>query len=814
MAEEKKIATGHIGNALRSTAADHVTTFADEIFDTERQKYQNEVTADLEATDNEIKADLEAEKARAKAAEEANAQAITDEVARAKAAEEAIIYDVSSHNDGAVFDSISALLGNSNLDTLIPVSFRHGGMTIKYVQTTDNKYVQYRLMKNTWSTDVYDWAFMEGNVYVDNNEFITALKDSIGNLLFWIRKIDGGIDWSYGVPKPVKDYILQIKNTLDSLLAQKVDKVNNKGLIDTEYAATKTSIENIEFSDVSRDENGNIIEGTKKDGKKYIWDFDFHTVQVILKLVRENLSDVHTAQVILELVKENLLEQKIGEYNFPEYIFSVWNTIPYDYIRGSIKEYSREYLNTVYADRLYRNSSALFDGVSHTKILSDDTRWRNTIPVGQNIHTQQIGITVGGNGYEKISDNVNLHTIKNVVAKNKVITVMTIGDSITDLNTGFWDAPLLPTGGNWAYESFMRELFMMDNIDNIEYNNAQTDEIKCHLVGTRNGVKREITYRGYTITHTEDCMEGRASWSCADYLRYPIHATISEGLYDILGLKTHTGQAWSGSSANRLLCRNTCWGVYPPDITEASWNAFRGRIGAESVAWQDATPEQKAVLSTWASVTIVENPDNPFYCKDDYDSINNIMFSWSAYYDRYKTKEDDGETDLVVQGTKAIQGTTVCVPKYVVIELGTNDGSFNNFGVSDIMVMANHIKSHTNAKIILVCPAYPASQLSAFGKNIAQTLDVRNQVPYQRNKKIIESCGTLSEQVTNGIYYCPSYFVQGYDTSRTHRCESLNGEDEYLYSWDAGDVHPGLYAHKQIGYQLYATILYDIAVNL
>ena len=63
MAEEKKIATGYIGNALRSAADNHTTTFADEIFDTERQKYQNEVTADLEATDNEIKVDLEAEKA-------------------------------------------------------------------------------------------------------------------------------------------------------------------------------------------------------------------------------------------------------------------------------------------------------------------------------------------------------------------------------------------------------------------------------------------------------------------------------------------------------------------------------------------------------------------------------------------------------------------------------------------------------------------------------------------------------------------------------------------------------------------------------
>ena len=43
MAEEKKIATGYIGNALRSSAANHTTTFADEIFDTERQQYQSEV---------------------------------------------------------------------------------------------------------------------------------------------------------------------------------------------------------------------------------------------------------------------------------------------------------------------------------------------------------------------------------------------------------------------------------------------------------------------------------------------------------------------------------------------------------------------------------------------------------------------------------------------------------------------------------------------------------------------------------------------------------------------------------------------------
>lgn len=68
-----------------------------------------------------------------------------------------IIYDVSAHNDGAVFESLQALLSSSNLSTLIPTSVRHGGMSIRFVQSADNKYVQYRLMANTFSTTTTDW---------------------------------------------------------------------------------------------------------------------------------------------------------------------------------------------------------------------------------------------------------------------------------------------------------------------------------------------------------------------------------------------------------------------------------------------------------------------------------------------------------------------------------------------------------------------------------------------------------------------------------------------------------------------------------
>ena len=48
MAEKLKIAKGNIGNAQHSIAKDHVTTFVDEVFDEDNQKYQSEINDELD----------------------------------------------------------------------------------------------------------------------------------------------------------------------------------------------------------------------------------------------------------------------------------------------------------------------------------------------------------------------------------------------------------------------------------------------------------------------------------------------------------------------------------------------------------------------------------------------------------------------------------------------------------------------------------------------------------------------------------------------------------------------------------------------
>ena len=59
--------------------------------------------------------------------------------------ESEVIYDVSSRNNGAVFESLQSLLSSPELNSLIPISVRCGGMSIRFINS-NNRYVQYRYM--------------------------------------------------------------------------------------------------------------------------------------------------------------------------------------------------------------------------------------------------------------------------------------------------------------------------------------------------------------------------------------------------------------------------------------------------------------------------------------------------------------------------------------------------------------------------------------------------------------------------------------------------------------------------------------------
>jgi len=64
-------------------------------------------------------------------------------------------YDISAANSDTAYADLAAALGMDGEN--VPEAVRKGGMSVKFVQTSDNKYVQYRLMAQSFTTDVTQW---------------------------------------------------------------------------------------------------------------------------------------------------------------------------------------------------------------------------------------------------------------------------------------------------------------------------------------------------------------------------------------------------------------------------------------------------------------------------------------------------------------------------------------------------------------------------------------------------------------------------------------------------------------------------------
>ena len=180
-----------------------------------------------------------------------------------------VIYDVTANNDGATFASLSALLSSENLSTLIPIVVRRGGMSIRFVQSSDNKYVQYRCIANEFTTDVNYWGIIGENVYINNQEWLKVVTTSNNKILYGI-KADGDFFFGAGVPSQVKEYVLAHKAEIEVELSTKVDKETGKSLINADFANSQDVIQTLDYRQARTDEDGKVLEGITSDWKKQI----------------------------------------------------------------------------------------------------------------------------------------------------------------------------------------------------------------------------------------------------------------------------------------------------------------------------------------------------------------------------------------------------------------------------------------------------------------------------------------------------------------------------------------------------------------
>lgn len=206
-----------------------------------------------------------------------------------------VIYDVTANNDGVTFASLSALLSSENLSTLIPSAVRCGGMSIRFIQdsvlSSDNKYVQYRLMADEWSINTEDWAIANEGVYIENHEFVYVKTDAEDKILYGIKK-DGDFYFGAGCPQQIKDYVEEKISSLsldeyedivaflgdylgsDTTLKAMIDGINatklDKEGLDPDALSSQSTITSHEYIQLTTDSEDKILEGIKTDGTKVI----------------------------------------------------------------------------------------------------------------------------------------------------------------------------------------------------------------------------------------------------------------------------------------------------------------------------------------------------------------------------------------------------------------------------------------------------------------------------------------------------------------------------------------------------------------
>ena len=186
--------------------------------------------------------------------------------------------------------------------------------------------------------------------YENHPEFIAVKTDNNGRIV-WGIKADGTIYFGAGVPPQVVEYInelvaeirpagyesiLDFLNNLETgevnlseLLNNKVDKEENKSLIDASFADAQSCAENPEFLQVYTDSEDKVIQGIRTDGTMYVGCDE----EIIGNLtVRGTINNPSINQQIIDAIGD--VGQQIESHfeNIDNFINNPNNIVPHGYL--------------------------------------------------------------------------------------------------------------------------------------------------------------------------------------------------------------------------------------------------------------------------------------------------------------------------------------------------------------------------------------------------------------------------------------------------------------------------------------------------
>jgi len=102
------------------------------------------------------------------------------------------VYDISANHADTKYADLAAALGTNGAN--VPQSLRKGGMSVKFVQTSDNNYIQARLMADSFTTDVTQWQGVDDTPTAGSNNLVKSggVYEEVSQLDIKVSKISGG----------------------------------------------------------------------------------------------------------------------------------------------------------------------------------------------------------------------------------------------------------------------------------------------------------------------------------------------------------------------------------------------------------------------------------------------------------------------------------------------------------------------------------------------------------------------------------------------------------------------------------------------
>ena len=174
-------------------------------------------------------------------------------------------------------------------------------------------------------------ALDELGYYTQSEKWVKVITDKDGKIIAGIKS-DGSVEWAKGIPAPIQ-YVLD----------DKVDKVEGKGLVDTDFADSFTSVDHPYYVVAVADKDNKVLYGVDNKGVFHAGEIESPTITALKSKIYADTRPPYYTDAWMDNVVDDIQNQ-VGVENGFSFVF-VTDLHFGDYNQGTSKYLIKEILD-------------------------------------------------------------------------------------------------------------------------------------------------------------------------------------------------------------------------------------------------------------------------------------------------------------------------------------------------------------------------------------------------------------------------------------------------------------------------------------